>query len=164
MPTTEEFKLILDIHSFREVVEVIFQDVNSRLRQVESLNLELKLSLEYTQKEVEDVKRLNKALQDEVNNLIKKISKKSDVEDKFLLYETVEPRKSVQSVAYETVERQESSRKVVVPGQVPPLHLPPLQLTPLFLPQLLLLLPVLLLLLWEWLLFLQEIVLFLLPA
>ncbi|KAK4316251.1 hypothetical protein Pmani_012572 [Petrolisthes manimaculis] len=84
MPTTEEIKLMLDIQqkSFREGVEVIFQEVNNRLRQVESLNLELKLSLEFTQKEVEDTKRLNKVLQNEVNNLTKEISKKSEVEDK----------------------------------------------------------------------------------
>ncbi|KAK4310312.1 hypothetical protein Pmani_018130 [Petrolisthes manimaculis] len=84
MPTTEEIKLMLDIQqkAFREGVEVIFQEVNNRLRQVESLNLELKLSLEFTQKEVEDTKRLNKVLQNEVNNLTKEISKKSEVEDK----------------------------------------------------------------------------------
>ncbi|KAK3878404.1 hypothetical protein Pcinc_016988 [Petrolisthes cinctipes] len=84
MPTTEEIKLMLEIQqkAFREGVEVIFQDVNNRLRQVESLNLELELSLEYTQMEVEDTKRLNKVLQNEVNNLIKEISKISEVEDK----------------------------------------------------------------------------------
>lgn len=84
MPSTEEIKLLLEIQqkAFREGVEVLFQDVNNRLKQVELMNLELKCSLEFSQKEVEDCKNINKVLQDEVSYLKKEIAKKSEVDDK----------------------------------------------------------------------------------
>lgn len=55
----------------RDAMEMVMKDLSSRLRQVESTNSELIHALEFTQKEVEDL-RAKKTLIEEVSILKKK--------------------------------------------------------------------------------------------
>ncbi|KAK3883779.1 hypothetical protein Pcinc_011904 [Petrolisthes cinctipes] len=63
---------------------MVMKDLSSRIRQVESSNTELIHSLQYTQKEVEDLRADKKTLIEEVTMLKKELCKKSEVEDKFI--------------------------------------------------------------------------------
>ncbi|KAK4296242.1 hypothetical protein Pmani_031242 [Petrolisthes manimaculis] len=86
MLTIEDIKTMLDMQqqAYRDAMEILMKDLSSRIRQVESSNSELIHSLQYTQKEVEDLKADKKTLIEEVTTLKKELCKKSEVEDKFV--------------------------------------------------------------------------------
>lgn len=77
---------MLDIQqqTYKDAMEIIMKDLTSRIRQVESRNTELLHSLEFTQKEVEELKTNNKTLIEEVTTLKKELSKKSEVDEKII--------------------------------------------------------------------------------
>ncbi|KAK3890813.1 hypothetical protein Pcinc_005258 [Petrolisthes cinctipes] len=86
MLTIEDIKTMLDMQqqAYRDAMEMVMKDLSSRIRQVESSNTELIRSLQYTQKEVEDLRADKKTLIEEVTTLKKELYKKSEVEDKFI--------------------------------------------------------------------------------
>ncbi|KAK4327053.1 hypothetical protein Pmani_002499 [Petrolisthes manimaculis] len=67
MLTIEDIKTMLDMQqqAYRDAMEMVMKDLSSRIRQVESSNSELIHSLQYTQKEVEDLKADKKTLIEE---------------------------------------------------------------------------------------------------
>ncbi|KAK4307937.1 hypothetical protein Pmani_020329 [Petrolisthes manimaculis] len=86
MLTIKDIKTMLDMQqqAYRDAMEMVMKDLSSRIRQVESCNSELIHSLQYTQKEVEDLKADKKTLIEEVTTLKKELCKKSEVEEKFV--------------------------------------------------------------------------------
>ena len=62
---------------------MLLQDFNNRVRQLEARNTELTLSLEYSQKEVEDLKEENKTLTKVISDVQQGISKKTDLTNDF---------------------------------------------------------------------------------
>ena len=69
MPITEDIKVVLELQqqAYRDAVQMLFSTVNfERLNHLERKNAELTVSLQFTQKEVDDLKQENKHLKEEI--------------------------------------------------------------------------------------------------
>lgn len=86
MLKTEDIKIMLDIQqqAYKDAMEMVMKDITNRIRQVESRNSELIHSLEFTQREMDDLKANNKVLVEEVTALKKELSKKFEVDEKII--------------------------------------------------------------------------------
>lgn len=75
MPLNEDLKLVLEVQqeAYRDLIEVVRSTLNERILQVEKQNTELIASLQFTQKEMEDVKKTNAMQEEEIIKMKKEI-------------------------------------------------------------------------------------------
>ena len=65
----------------KDAAKMLLQNLNNRIRQLESRNLKLVHALEYCQTDIDHLKCENKSLKKEITNLQKGITKKTDNDD-----------------------------------------------------------------------------------
>lgn len=84
MSTSEDIKLMLEIQhqAYKNTIEILMQEVNNRMKLLETHNRDLVHSLEFTQRQVDDLTKDNKTLKEEIVDLKKEITMKTEVEDK----------------------------------------------------------------------------------
>lgn len=68
MPLNQDLKLVLEVQqeAHRDLIEVVRSTLNERIMQVEKQNAELIASLQFTQKEMDDVKETNAKQEEEI--------------------------------------------------------------------------------------------------
>ena len=72
----------LQLKAYKEASGLLLQDLSSRVRQLETNNTELKHSLEYTQGEVDDLKKENKSLKEELVRMKPEVLKTTEIDNK----------------------------------------------------------------------------------
>lgn len=84
MVSSEDLKTMLEVQqkAYRDATELLMVDIGSRMRLLEQRNQELVHSLEFTQKEMEDLKKENKTLKEDLLSLKKEVVENSNVEEK----------------------------------------------------------------------------------
>ena len=84
MVSIEELKIMLEVqqNAYKDVAQLLFADISTRMKQLEQRNQELVHSLEFTQGEVDVLKKENKTLKEDIAHLKNQLNKATEVENK----------------------------------------------------------------------------------
>lgn len=76
MPLSEDIRTALEIQqkAYRELIDVVRSSLTDRINQLEAHHSELTVSLQFTQKEVDDLKKTSEEKDDEISKLKKEIA------------------------------------------------------------------------------------------
>lgn len=75
MPLSEDIRIALEVQqkAYRDLIDVVRSTLNDRIKQLEANHTELTVSLQFTQKEVDDLKKTSAEKDEEINKLKKEI-------------------------------------------------------------------------------------------